>query len=131
MASASIIVRYWRFPLQTGFWAIGAVDFIEIPFNDLDALEAAFQQDVAAFITEPIQGHGVWIPDDHYLPEAAELTRRYGALFIADEVQTGSDAPANGGLSNTGQSHQTFSVWPKLYQGVRSRWRVDLQGMDF
>lgn len=65
-------------------------DFIEIPFNDLNALEAALsQQDVAAFITEPIQGHGVWIPDDHYLPEAAELTRRYGALFIADEVQTG------------------------------------------
>ena len=65
-------------------------DFIEIPFNDLDALEAALsQQDVAAFITEPIQGHGVWIPDDRYLPEAAELTRRHGALFIADEIQTG------------------------------------------
>lgn len=65
-------------------------DFIEIPFGDLAALEEALsQKDVAAFITEPIQGHGVWIPDDHYLPEAAELTRRYGALFIADEVQTG------------------------------------------
>lgn len=65
-------------------------DFVEIPFNDLDALEAALsQQDVAAFITEPIQGHGVWIPDDRYLPEAAELTRRHGALFIADEIQTG------------------------------------------
>lgn len=65
-------------------------DFIEIPFNDLAALEEALsQQDVAAFITEPIQGHGVWIPDDRYLPEAAELTRRYGALFIADEIQTG------------------------------------------
>lgn len=65
-------------------------DFIEIPFNDLAALEEALsQQDVAAFITEPIQGHGVWLPDDHYLPEAAELARRYGALLIADEVQTG------------------------------------------
>ncbi|MCO6427873.1 aspartate aminotransferase family protein [Nitrosomonas communis] len=65
-------------------------DFIEIPFNDLAALEEALsQQDVAAFITEPIQGHGVWLPDDHYLPEAAELVRRYGALLIADEVQTG------------------------------------------
>ncbi len=65
-------------------------DFIEIPFGDLAALEEALsQKDVAAFITEPIQGHGVWVPDDHYLPEAAELTRRYGALFIADEVQTG------------------------------------------
>ncbi|MGG7054130.1 aspartate aminotransferase family protein [Nitrosomonas sp. ANs5] len=65
-------------------------DFIEIPFNDLAALEAALaQNDVAAFITEPIQGHGVWIPDDDYLPGAAALARKYGALFIADEVQTG------------------------------------------
>jgi ornithine--oxo-acid transaminase len=65
-------------------------DFIEIPFNDLAALEQALsQKDVAAFITEPIQGHGVWIPDDDYLPNAAKLTRKYGALLIADEVQTG------------------------------------------
>jgi ornithine--oxo-acid transaminase len=65
-------------------------DFIEIPFNDLEALEQALAQgDVAAFITEPIQGHGVWIPDDDYLPEAAKLTRKYGAVFIADEIQTG------------------------------------------
>jgi len=65
-------------------------DFIEIPFNDLSALEEALaQKDVAAFITEPVQGHGVWIPDEDYLPGAAALTRKYGALFIADEVQTG------------------------------------------
>ncbi len=65
-------------------------DFIEVPFNDLAALEQALTgKDVAAFITEPIQGHGVWIPDDNYLPSAAELCRKYGAVFIADEVQTG------------------------------------------
>lgn len=65
-------------------------DFIEIPFNDLEALEQVLAQgDAAAFITEPIQGHGVWIPDDNYLPEAARLTRKYGALFITDEIQTG------------------------------------------
>lgn len=65
-------------------------DFVEIPFGDLSALEEALsQRDVAAFITEPIQGHGVWIPTDDYLPKAAELVRHYGALFIADEVQTG------------------------------------------
>ncbi|SFU56930.1 ornithine--oxo-acid transaminase [Nitrosomonas eutropha] len=65
-------------------------DFIEIPFNDLEALEQALAQgDVAAFITEPIQGHGVWIPDDDYLPQAAKLARKYGAVFIVDEIQTG------------------------------------------
>ncbi|MBD1915314.1 MULTISPECIES: aspartate aminotransferase family protein [Cyanophyceae] len=65
-------------------------DFIEIPFGDLAALERALSRhDVAAFITEPIQGHGVWIPKADYLPGAAALCRKYGSLFIADEVQTG------------------------------------------
>lgn len=65
-------------------------DFIEVPFGDLVALEKALsRKDVAAFITEPIQGHGVWIPEASYLPGAAALCRRYGSLFIADEVQTG------------------------------------------
>ena len=65
-------------------------DFIEVPFGDLAALEQALaQKDVAAFITEPIQGHGVWIPEDDYLPGVADLCRRHGTLFIADEVQTG------------------------------------------
>ncbi len=65
-------------------------DFIEVPFGDLTALEQALsRKDVAAFITEPIQGHGVWIPEADYLPTAADLCRRYGTLLIADEVQTG------------------------------------------
>ncbi|MEO0373482.1 MAG: aspartate aminotransferase family protein [Cyanobacteria bacterium P01_A01_bin.17] len=65
-------------------------DFIEVPFGDLVALEKALsRKDVAGFITEPIQGHGVWIPEANYLPDAAALCRRYGTLLIADEVQTG------------------------------------------
>lgn len=65
-------------------------DFIEIPFNDITALEQVLsKKDVAAFITEPIQGHGVNIPDNTYLPAAAALCRQYGTLFVADEVQTG------------------------------------------
>ncbi len=61
-----------------------------IPFNNLAALEKALaSRQIAAFIVEPIQGKGVNLPDDNYLPEAAALCRRYGTLFIADEVQTG------------------------------------------
>jgi len=61
-----------------------------IPFNDLAALEKALStRQVAAFIIEPIQGKGVNIPDDNFLPEAAALCRRYGTLLVADEVQTG------------------------------------------
>ena len=46
-------------------------------------------RDVAAFIVEPIQGKGVNMPSDGYLQEAAELCRRHGTLFVADEIQTG------------------------------------------
>jgi ornithine--oxo-acid transaminase len=65
-------------------------DCISVPFNDLAALEAALNnKDVAAFIVEPIQGKGVNIPDDNYLPEVERLCKKYGTLFVADEVQTG------------------------------------------
>lgn len=63
---------------------------IPVPFNDLDALEAALSgSDVAAFIVEPIQGKGVFVPDDAYFPGVRHLCDEYGTLFIADEVQTG------------------------------------------
>jgi ornithine--oxo-acid transaminase len=62
-----------------------------VAWDDLDALEQALRtRDVAAFITEPIQGEaGVRVPSDAYLPEAARLCRRYGTLLIVDEIQTG------------------------------------------
>lgn len=62
----------------------------EIPFGDAARLERELSQgDVAAFVVEPIIGHGVFIPPDDFLPKARELCTRYGALLIADEVQTG------------------------------------------
>ncbi|MCI0600354.1 MAG: aminotransferase class III-fold pyridoxal phosphate-dependent enzyme, partial [Beijerinckiaceae bacterium] len=69
-------------PLMPGFSAI--------PFNDLAALEQALSgRNTAAFIVEPIQGKGVNLPDDLYLRGAQALCRKYGTLFIADEIQTG------------------------------------------
>ena len=63
---------------------------VEVPFNDLDALEKALAtRQVSAFIVEPIQGKGVNVPDDDYLPTALALCRKYGTVFVADEVQTG------------------------------------------
>jgi ornithine--oxo-acid transaminase len=62
----------------------------EVPFDDLEALEAALKtRDVAAFFVEPIQGKGVNIPKEDYLASAAALCRKYGTLFVADEIQTG------------------------------------------
>lgn len=65
-------------------------DCLRVPFDDLPALEAALKGGhIAAFIVEPIQGKGVALPSDAYLAEAARLCKRHGALFIADEIQTG------------------------------------------
>lgn len=74
---------------RTGFEPL-LPDCIKIPFNDLAALERALAgKTVAAFVVEPIQGKGVHVPADGYLRGAAELCRKYGTLFVADEIQTG------------------------------------------
>ncbi len=65
-------------------------DTHRIPFDDLAALERVLSRhEIAAFFVEPIQGHGVNLPSDGYLREAAALCRKHGALFVADEIQTG------------------------------------------
>jgi ornithine--oxo-acid transaminase len=65
-------------------------DVALVPFNDLEALERELKrEDVALFLTEPVQGQGVILPDPAYLPGAQQLCRRYGTLFCVDEVQTG------------------------------------------
>jgi acetylornithine/succinyldiaminopimelate/putrescine aminotransferase/nucleoside-diphosphate-sugar epimerase len=61
-----------------------------VPFGDLGRLEAELRtKDVAAFIVEPIQGRMVTVPPTGYLQAAQALCRRYGTLFVMDEIQTG------------------------------------------
>ncbi len=65
-------------------------DCFAVPFDNLAALEKMLaERKPAAFVVEPIQGKGVNVPSDDYLPEAARLCRKHGTLFVADEVQTG------------------------------------------
>jgi ornithine--oxo-acid transaminase len=65
--------------------------FVKVPYNDLEALELAFQDpNVAAFMLEPIQGEaGVVVPDQGYLAAVRELCNKQRVLMIADEIQTG------------------------------------------
>ena len=57
----------------------------------IEALEAAVDERVAAFIVEPIQGEaGVIELPEGYLEAAREITARHGALLIVDEIQTGA-----------------------------------------
>jgi acetylornithine aminotransferase len=63
---------------------------VHVPFGDVQALEAAIDQTVAAVFLEPIQGEaGVRPLPAGYLKAAREATTRAGALLILDEVQTG------------------------------------------
>jgi len=65
--------------------------FINIPYNDIKALEKALEDpNVAGLLVEPIQAEaGVYVPEDDYLWKAFDLCKKHHVLFAADEVQTG------------------------------------------
>src|SRR5579864_7231077 len=77
------------------FWSEGfgplLADTAAVPFGDLQALERELKtKRFGAFIVEPIQSEaGVCVPHRDYLRFAESMCRRYGALFVLDEVQTG------------------------------------------
>lgn len=80
-----------------------------LPFNDEQALENAMGDDVAAVIIEGIQGvGGVKIPTKNFLKKIESLCKKYNAVFILDEVQSGY------GRSGKFFAHQHFDVKPDL-----------------
>ncbi len=74
--------RYGFGPFTPGFKII--------PFNDPEALEEAITENTVAFLVEPIQGEGgVIVPDEGYLRQIREITRKHHVLLVLDEIQTG------------------------------------------
>lgn len=65
--------------------------FVNIPYNDITALEKALDNPkIAGLLIEPIQAEaGVFVPSDGYLNKIAELCKKQRVLFVADEIQTG------------------------------------------
>jgi len=83
--------------------------FVYVPFNDTDALESAFSDEVAAVMVEPIQGEGgINIATAEFLRMIRRLCDQKGALMILDEVQTG--------MGRTGKwfGYQHFDVEPDI-----------------
>jgi putrescine aminotransferase len=66
-------------------------EFIHVPFNDIEAMEQALKScDCAALIMETIPAtYGFPMPQEGYLAACKQLCEKYGAMYIADEVQTG------------------------------------------
>jgi ornithine--oxo-acid transaminase len=84
--------------------------FRVIPYGDLPALRAAFDDRVVGVLVEPIQGEaGVLVPPPGFLPGVRSLCDEFGALMLADEIQSG--------LGRTGETfacdHE--NVVPDLY----------------
>ncbi|WP_431775144.1 ornithine--oxo-acid transaminase [Streptomyces cucumeris] len=67
-----------------------APGFVTVPFGDEEALAAAVDDRTVAVLLEPIQGEaGVLVPPAGYLAAVRRITAERGALFIADEIQSG------------------------------------------
>ena len=84
---------------------------IALPFNSIAAVEQAFAEhgdEIAAVIVEPVVGNmGCVPPAPGFLEALRELTPRYGALLIFDEVMTGFRVALGG-------AQQSFGIKPDL-----------------
>ena len=88
-------------PIPTGF--------THVPFNDLDAIKSATNENTVAIMLEPVQGEGgVNIPDAAYLPGVRAWCDQNNILLIFDEVQTGL------GRLGTLFGYQNFEVEPDI-----------------
>ncbi len=97
-----------------------------VPFGDAEAVERQLDicqkigVDIAAVLMEPIQGEaGAIVPPDDFWPRLRELTRAYGVLLIADEVQTGMGRTGKlWGLEHWGVTPDILAVAKSLGGGV-------------
>ncbi|MCX5996767.1 MAG: acetylornithine transaminase [Chloroflexi bacterium] len=88
-------------PLPTGF--------VNVPYNDIEAIKRATTKLTCAVMLEPIQGEGgVNVPDDDYLAKVRSWCDEKGLLLILDEIQTG--------IGRTGSlyAYQQYGVEPDI-----------------
>ncbi len=80
-------------PSSPGVTPKTAQDTITLPFNDINSVEKIFSEcgeQIAAIIVEPVAGNmGLILPSENYLRGLREVTKKYGALLIFDEVMCG------------------------------------------
>lgn len=84
--------------------------FIEVPYNDVGAIEAlASNTHIVAILVEPVQGEGgIQIPDDNYLPALRSLCDQHDWLLMLDEIQTGN------GRTGEYYAFQHFDFFPDV-----------------
>ena len=91
------------------FKAILPQGFINVPYNDIDAIKDAVSENTAAIIIEVVQGEGgVNIADEEYLKDVEKICKDNGIVLIVDEVQTGF------GRCGTLFAHELYGIKPDI-----------------
>nr|WP_245543965.1 aspartate aminotransferase family protein [Mahella australiensis] len=89
--------------------------FINIPFNDLEAVESAISPTTAAIMVEPVQGEGgVFVADNGYMKGLRKLCDENDLLLIFDEIQTG--------LGRTGKffAYEHYGIEPDIFTSAKA-----------
>lgn len=83
--------------------------FRQVPFGDIEALEAVVNDDTVAVFIEPIQGEGgIHVADQKYIEELRALCYEYKVLLIFDEIQCGA------GRTGAYFAYEKFGVVPDV-----------------
>jgi len=83
--------------------------FINVAYDNVEAVKRASTEQTCAVILEPVQGEGgVNIPDDDYLKEVQSWCREKGILFVLDEIQTGI------GRTGTLFAYEQYGIEPDI-----------------
>lgn len=99
--------------IQQGFGPL-LETFEYVPYNDLDAVKAAIDENTAAVMLEVVQGEGGVLPaNEAFIKGLADLAKEKGILLIVDEIQTG--------IGRTGKpfAYQHYGIAPDIITSAK------------